>query len=233
MRLFPPNMRQVCACAMLALFSSAATANIVLNGTRVIYPSDAKDVSFQVNNVGSSSVLLQSWIDDGNADANPETIKVPFFLSPPLSRVEPGNSQILRVIYTGNTLPMNRESLFWLNVLEIPPKTSATADNKHPQVAFRNRIKLFYRPAGLPGKANEAIQTIAWSTQGRNLQANNPTPYYVSLAYLSVDGKKLEGTVVAPRATQMFTLPCHAGSKVSGSFVNDYGSITPFEAFVK
>lgn len=229
MKLFSPTMRQACAFAMLALFSCAAPASVALNGTRVIYLSDSKDVSLQVDNVGTTSVVLQNWIDDGNADAKPATIKVPFLLSPLISRVDPAKGQRLRLIYTGNNLPIDRESLFWLNVQEVPAKD----DNNRVQLVLRNRIKLFYRPASLQGSANDTIKVLTWSTQDSNLLANNPTPYYVSFAYLSVNGKKLEGAMIAPRSTQVFTLPGHAGSKVSGSFVNDYGAIIPFEAFVK
>lgn len=229
MRLFSPIMRQACTFTMFSLFSSAAPADIALNGTRVIYLSDAKDVSLQVDNVGASSVLLQNWIDDGNPDAKPATIKVPFMLSPLVSRVDPGKGQRLRLIYTGNNLPIDRESLFWLNVMEIPVKDNSN----RVRLVLRTRIKLLYRPAGLQGNASDAVKVLTWSTQDRNLQANNPTPYYVSFAYLSVNGKKLAGAMIAPHATQVFTLPGHAGSKVSGSFVNDYGAIAPFEAIVE
>ncbi|AHG21498.2 pilus assembly protein PapD [Chania multitudinisentens RB-25] len=226
-------MRQVCTFAAVILFSTSSLASIVLNGTRVIYPSDAQDVTLQVNNVGSSPVLLQSWIDNGDADAKPATIKVPFLLTPPISRLEPGKGQTLRIIYTNGTLPMDKESVFWLNVMEIPAKSVAGTDDNHLKMAFRNRIKLFYRPAGLAGYANDAAKAMTWSTQGNNVLANNPTPYYVSFASLSVSGKKLNGTMIAPRSTLVLDLPGHAGNKIDGSFVNDYGAIIPFNALVK
>lgn len=233
MPLFSPNIRQACTFAMVALFSNAVTADILLNGTRVIYLSDAKDVNLRVQNVGSSSVLLQNWIDDGDADAKPAASKAPFFLSPPMNQLEPGKSQMLRINYIGNNLPMNKESLFWLNVLEVPSKGQVEANAKRPQIAFRNRIKLFYRPAGLPGDANNAVKAFIWSAQGSSMQANNPTPYYVSFVNMSVNGKKLEGTLMAPYSTQVLDLPAKAGNKVSGSFVNDYGAINSFDAVVK
>ncbi|WP_051916812.1 MULTISPECIES: molecular chaperone [unclassified Serratia (in: enterobacteria)] len=233
MQLFPLNLRQACTFATVALFSSATSASIQINGTRVIYLSDATNVTLQVKNVGSSTVLLQNWIDNGDADAQPETIATPILLSPAINQLEPGKSQTLRFSYTGNTLPMNQESLFWLNVLEIPSKNRSEADAQHPQIAFRNRIKLFYRPVGLPGDANEAAKAIAWSTQGQSVQANNPTPYYVSFANLSVNGQKLEGTLVPPHSTRILKLPGRAGHQISGSFVNDYGSVIPFSAAIK
>ncbi|PJI52023.1 molecular chaperone EcpD, partial [Methylobacterium radiotolerans] len=57
-------------------------------------------------------------------------------------------------MHTGEPMPQDKESVFWLNVLEIPPKDKANQNLL--QMAFRSRIKLFYRPAGLKGKAEDA-----------------------------------------------------------------------------
>lgn len=227
------NLRQSCLFAAVTLFSVTAQASVVINGTRVIYPSDAKEVSVKINNNGPSPVLLQSWIDNGDANAKPSAIKVPFVLTPPMNRVESGKGQTLRISYAGDALPMDRESVFWLNVLEVPAKSQAKSEENRLQMAFRSRIKLFYRPAGLEGNANEAAKAITWSAQNNRIQAANPTPYYVSLVNLSVNGKKLDHAMVAPRSTMLLDLAGNAGNKVSGSFVNDYGAVNAFEAVVK
>lgn len=100
-------------------------------------------------------------------------------------------------------------------------------------MAFRSRIKLFYRPVGLEGNANEAAKAITWNAQGNRLQATNPTPYYVSLVNIAVNGKKLDYAMVAPRSAMMLELSASAGNKISGSFVNDYGAVHTFEFVVK
>ncbi|MFC0226144.1 fimbrial biogenesis chaperone [Serratia aquatilis] len=218
---------------MLALFSTHSLASVVITGTRVIYPSDAKEVSVKINNVGTSPVLLQSWIDKGDTDAQPSSIQVPFVLTPPMNRVEAGKGQTLRISYAGGALPMDKESVFWLNVLEVPAKKQAKADENFLQMAFRSRIKLFYRPTGLEGNANDAAKAVTWQAQGNGLQATNPTPYHVSFVSLKVNGKEIEGDMVAPRGTLTFNLPGKAGSKITGDFVNDYGAVNPFEAVIK
>lgn len=225
--------RQVCTLAAVALFSTASVASVVISGTRVIYPSDAKEVSVKINNVGPSPVLLQSWIDSGDANAKPSAIKVPFVLTPPMNRVESNKGQTLRISYTGGALPMDKESVFWLNVLEVPAKSQAKTDENRLQMAFRTRIKLFYRPAGIEGNANDAAKALTWSTQSGKLQATNPTPYYASLVNMSVNDKKLESAMIAPRSSMVLELPGQAGNKISGSFVNDYGAVLSFDAVVK
>ncbi|MBL5829075.1 fimbria/pilus periplasmic chaperone [Serratia fonticola] len=234
MKLFPLNIaRQVGTFAAIALFSSSSLASVVLSGTRVIYPSDAKEVSVKINNVGPSPVLLQSWIDNGDPNAKPAAIKVPFVLTPPMNRVEQGKGQTLRISYAGGSLPMDRESVFWLNVLEVPAKSEAKTSENRLQMAFRTRIKLFYRPAGLQGNANDAYKTVTWNTQGGKVQATNPTPFYVNFVNLSVNGKKLDNAMVAPRSSMVLNLAGNGGNKISGSVVNDYGAVNPFDAVIK
>lgn len=236
MKLFPLNTaRQVGIFAAIAIFSSSSSslASVVLSGTRVIYPSDAKEVSVKINNVGPSPVLLQSWIDNGDPNAKPAAIKVPFVLTPPMNRVEQGKGQTLRISYAGGSLPMDRESVFWLNVLEVPAKSEAKTSENRLQMAFRTRIKLFYRPAGLQGNANDAYKTVTWNTQGGKVQATNPTPFYVNFVNLSVNGKKLDNAMVAPRSSMVLNLAGNGGNKISGSVVNDYGAVNPFDAVIK
>ncbi|WP_337265083.1 MULTISPECIES: fimbria/pilus periplasmic chaperone, partial [unclassified Serratia (in: enterobacteria)] len=184
--------------AIVALFSAQSLASVVITGTRVIYPSTAKEVSVKLNNVGPSPVLIQSWIDNGDTQAKPAAIQVPFVLTPPMNRVESGKGQTLRISYTGGALPGDKESIFWLNVLEVPAKKQAKADENLLQMAFRSRIKLFYRPAGLVGNANDAAKTVTWRAAGNGVQASNPTPYHVSFVSLNVNGEEIEGEMLAP-----------------------------------
>jgi chaperone protein EcpD len=216
-----------------AVLMTPALASIVITGTRVIYPSDAKEVSVKLNNAGKQPVLIQSWIDRGDADAKPESIKVPFILTPPINRVEAGKGQTLRISYTGEALPTDKESVFWLNVLEIPAKNQVNTTENYLQMAFRSRIKFFYRPVGLQGDANDAANVVTWTGKGSSLLASNPTPYYVSLVTLSVNGRKIEGSMIAPYSTLTVKLPGNAGNKITGEYVNDYGAIRKFDAIIK
>ena len=49
-------------------FCQNALAGVVVNGTRVIYPAQAREVTVQVDNVGDSPALVQAWIDSGDAN---------------------------------------------------------------------------------------------------------------------------------------------------------------------
>lgn len=109
--------------ALLALMlagSFTAQASVVITGTRVVYPANQKEVTVRFENKNPKPALVQVWLDSGNEDATPEEARVPFLATPPIFRMEPGRQQVLRLSYTGEPLPTNQESLFWLNMLEVP-----------------------------------------------------------------------------------------------------------------
>ncbi len=63
-----------------AVLASIGHAEIILHGTRVIYPSDAREVSLQLSNNGTTPSLVQAWIDDGNSKSTPDESNVPLLL---------------------------------------------------------------------------------------------------------------------------------------------------------
>lgn len=225
--LFYPALFSIIA-AML--FSPVLNAGIVVNGTRVIYPAKAREISVKMTNMGKRPLLIQSWIDDGDMSAKPENIRVPFVLSPPFNRVDVGKGQTLSISQIDPDLPEDRESVFWLNILEVPAKDPQNEDANYLQMAFRTRIKLFYRPEKLAGDANTSITMLKWQRQGTQIVASNPTPYYVSLVNVVLNSKKMDGEMVAPFQSQSFNLSGRTGDNVTGEFVNDYGAVIPFQA---
>ena len=80
------------------IFSFAAHANnIIVNGTRFIYPGNEKEITVQLSNNADRPALAQAWLDNGDADATPDTITTPFIITPPISRVDAKSGQTLRI----------------------------------------------------------------------------------------------------------------------------------------
>ncbi|KAE8762034.1 fimbria/pilus periplasmic chaperone [Paraburkholderia madseniana] len=230
------------ACALLA---GNANASVTIGGTRVVYPLDQREVTVKLENDSGTPSLVQVWIDDGHPDAKPGEIKVPFVITPPIFRMDPKKSQTLRVIYSGEAVPTDRESVYWLNVLDIPPK----ADNKDNanllQLAYRTRIKVFVRPPKLAGKPEDAPAQLSWKVtaapggKGEALSVSNPTPYYVSFSEVDVESgghtyKNEQGGMVAPHATEVMPVAqmnaVAAGAKVHYTAISDYGGPMPGDA---
>lgn len=225
-------MKMKCLPLTIALLSTlvafSAHSAIIIAGTRVVYPEKDKEASIKMTNNGKAPVLIQSWIDSGDRNSRPDNALAPFTLTPPINRVDPGKGQSLRIRYTGEQLPKDKESVFYLNVLEIPAKVKNADKKSMLQMAFRSRLKLFFRPAGLALSASDAQMQVKWSRQGTMVTAVNPSPYFINVAYFSDDreGKKSigNGGMIAPGATKTFTLSQHSGNYYP-FIINDFGAI--------
>lgn len=235
-------LKRLSLACTLALAVGGAHASVIITGTRVIYPADAKEVTVKLNNDGTVPALVQAWIDDGDSRIQAQTRAMPFTLLPPMFRIDPTKGQTLRMMYSQDPLPADRESVYYLNVLEIPPRAKAEDDRNLLQMAFRSRIKIFFRPLGLAGDANEAPAKMTWSVvageegKGYALQADNPTPYHVNVtkASISVGGKLYESApgMVAPFGKRAFALEGltaqpPAPLRMQYETVNDYGAMVP------
>jgi len=216
----------------LMLSSSLAWAGIQLGGTRVILAAPAKEASLPVINRGAEDLMIQSWVDAGENDSARD---VPFVITPALARLDGGKQQSLRVLYQGQGLPTDKESVFWLSVQEIPQKSKG---QNVLQIAIRQRIKLFYRPANLPGKAADAARGLGWRWIERDgksaVEVTNPTAYHVSLSGARIrtggqDHPLVHVPMLAPGTTAVFALKDAAnarpvqGATVEFENVNDYG----------
>lgn len=224
--------------ATMSLFALNASADIVISGTRVIYPESAQDVTVSMDNRGTKPLLVQTWLDDGRDSTNPQELKLPFIVTPPVSRVEPKKGQTVRITRLGDTLPKDKESLFWFNVLEVPPKAKESDGQSMLQLAFRTRIKLFFRPKGLKGEPGDAAKNLKWTQNAPGaLTARNDSPYFVSLSSATVNagGKNydIETHYIAPFSNQTMSVKNYTAAKnnkITWNAINDFGGIDKYES---
>ncbi|CAG9163987.1 fimbrial biogenesis chaperone [Cupriavidus pampae] len=246
-------LRRATLALALVAGHQTAQASVVIGSTRVIYHAADAETTVRLANDGNLPALTQIWIDHGDPAASPASIDVPFVVTPPIARIDPGKGQTLRIVHAGEPLPRERESVFYLNVLEVPPKpTPGTADANLLQMAFRSRIKLFFRPTDLKGDVRDAPARLTWHAARVNgalaVEAINPTPYHVTISEISVaadneSATNEKGGMLAPGGTLRF--PLHglhgshgshgharigAGTRVRFGVINDYGGTSYIEA---
>lgn len=221
-------------CALLSSFS--AFSSIIINSTRVIYPENAGFINVQLVNQSASTHLVQAWIDDGDPAKSPEKIRVPFSLTPAVAKVDAGSGQALRLAKQDiSALPKDRESVYWLNVLDVPPIPAGEAGTNYLQVALRSRIKLFYRPQGLDGGEKAIDSQLSVKKDGAKSCLNNASPYYVTVLNIApYRGEELKAPVTNSLIDETaFIAPfsCHPLDKAPGSAtkfrlsrVDDFGS---------
>jgi chaperone protein EcpD len=244
-RLFRWLPRFVCMTGLC--LTNLAWAGVVVTGTRVIYPEGDREVTIKLDNNGDMPALVQTWVDKGDPNVSPDAVEAPFVLTPPVFRMEPAKGQTLRLAYTRESLPEDRETVFWLNVLDIPPKASGTVGENVLQMAIRTRIKIFFRPAVLDAEgASEAVRGMAWKLvpapqgDGYAVLASNPSPYYVNVAAIRIkQGQQQfdvkDGAMIAPGASQRFAFdrPLPAippRTEFDYTAINDLGALVPLKA---
>ncbi|WP_124642719.1 molecular chaperone [Aquitalea sp. FJL05] len=220
-----------------------ASADTSINGTRIIYPADKREITFTINNNGKKASLVQSWVDEGNPKDTPDNTTAPFILTPPISVISPEKSQNIRVRYTAEKkLPEEKESLFWVNVLEIPQNIDAP---NQLRIGLRTRIKFFFRPNNLTIKPENATEKLNWQVEKKNGKwvaiIKNNSPYYITFSVINIKTKDINSTVelapqnsmLAPNSDTEYELKSSKSELKQGinfSIINDYGGQSSFTA---
>lgn len=207
---------------LLVGFAHESSAGVVIGGTRVIFDGARNETSLGLSNTDGEPYLVQSWVDKDMAKSN----EVPFVVTPPLFRIEGNQKNTLRITKVSDSLPEDRESLFWLNIKTIPSSKKKEVDNTL-YIAILNQIKLIYRPASLHGNPEDEAKNIKWKVVGTKLIINNPTPYYMNFHQVKVDGVNVKSvTYASPKSTSEFTISKDLKtSQVKWKIINDYGAV--------
>ncbi|WP_329606429.1 MULTISPECIES: fimbria/pilus periplasmic chaperone [unclassified Pseudomonas] len=202
-------------------------AAVALDRTRAVFNGGEKSISLSINN-GNKDLpyLAQGWVEDeqGNKITSPLTVL------PPLQRLEPGaKSQIkIQALPAANLLAQDRETLFYFNLREIPPKSEKP---NTLQLALQTRIKLFYRPKTLGATMGMVPweEQLTLSKQGNKYLVNNPTPYYVTIVDAgskpgSASAEGFEPIMIAPKGKETLSLDISVlGQTPVLTYINDYG----------
>lgn len=212
------------ATILVTLHSVPAIAGgVSLGATRIVYPSEARQITLPVNNSDAESrYLIKSWVEDSTGKKNTD-----FTITPPLFMIGPNNENIVSIKFNGaRQLPDDRESLYWFNSQAIPEQDSKQLENVL-QLASLSRIKLFVRPVKLEMKPSEATEHIRFSRQAGELVVHNPTPYYITLVSF-MDGKNvLPNTMVPPK--ESLSVKSTGNGNITFRTINDYGAVTPVQ----
>lgn len=221
-------LKSLCLLALGSTLNAHAAVN--LDRTRLVFPEQDKASSLKIENESKAQPYLAlSWIEDESGRKDNSH----FMALPPIQRIEPGASSQVRIVKQAATgqLPRDRESLFYFNLREVPPKSAATGGERSVmQVAMQSRIKLFWRPKSITKKpGDESEMKMEISANAKGLTVHNPTPYYITLAWLSKEGKTMlpgfDSLMVAPFATASTSTGQYHGSYYSVGYIDDYGAL--------
>ncbi|HGN0870421.1 TPA: fimbrial biogenesis chaperone [Providencia alcalifaciens] len=214
---------------MLLLLSSQTHASLILKKTRLIYLSDQKSANIQAINDSEQASLVQSWIDEGNIHSTPETTKVPFIVTPPVTKIAAHDGTQLRIRFIGGDLPQDRESVFYLNVLNISPKPQNKEGMNIIQLALQIRIKVFYRPTALANGVESFINNVSALHSENQLSIKNPTPYFLNISQLYYENNQnnpiAKSVMIPPYSTEKIEGSHRQNGKLIAVYINDQGSL--------
>jgi P pilus assembly chaperone PapD len=217
------------AITLLSIIVPQSNAAISLDRTRVIFNGASKSVSLNVSNENKHlPYLAQGWIEDKQGNK----ITSPLIVLPPVQRIEPGAKSQVKIqgLPAVQQLPQDRESLFYFNLREIPPRSDKP---NTLQIALQTRIKLFYRPQAIePTKEDMSTpwqEKLTLTRQGDRYVINNTTPYYITIVDARTQKeassvKGFEPLMVEPKSSASLSVSAHIlGSSPVLAYVNDYG----------
>ncbi len=210
--------------------SFAVNAAVSPDRTRIILNQSDKSVSVRLTNQSTTiPFLAQSWIEDKDNKKSRNYITA----VPPMVRLEAGEQVQVRLIPqpTLTQLPADRESLFYFNVREIPPRSE---QKNVMQIAMQSRIKIFWRPKAVEVKNGQVNLTGKFDVNrpASGLTLKNNSPYFITVGYIGTNGKTL-----LPKTSSMMAEPFGLASQeikdlpanFQVGFIGDYGGLNMFK----
>lgn len=221
------SYRVLTAVLSLVMLNNLAQAAVSMDRTRIIFDGSQKSISLNIsNNNNKLPYLAQGWIENVEG----KKIQSPLVVLPPVQRLEPGKSSQVKIeaLPAISTLPQDRESLFYFNLREIPPKSDKP---NTLQIALQTRVKLFYRPKGIIPEKNgtPAQEKLTLEKQGDQYLIKNPTPYYVTIINATSKAKSSIGNDFVPVMVSPFSEDklgvsvSQLGNSPVLTYINDYG----------
>jgi len=234
-----------CVVFITLISGFAAHANIVMTGSRIIYPEGEPFVNVYLKNKSKNVFMVQSWFENEDGTKANQN-EVPFVVLPPLAKIEPQRGQTLRIIKgIEKALPQDQESVFYFNFLQIPSNAAiaeAAAGSNKIVVTVKHKVKLFYRPKQVINynrnwEKDFQVQLINYQDGIAKVRLINKQPLHVSLSgniFIEHLGEKWfsEAKMISPNSHQDYTfknLKIKKGDKANFlvTIISDQGALIP------
>lgn len=198
---------------------SAIAAGMIPETPVVVVDQQWGEATLNVRNSDDRPALLYSSVE--NIAEDTERLLV---LTPPVARVEPGQSQQVRFILASDK-PLTTERLKRVILEGIMPRQDA--GGARISLSVRQNIPVILRPANLPID-RAPWKRLTWTAGVNQLQVSNPSPYVVRLAKsvtLLPGGQTLElnRTYILPGETLKLAAASTLGSHVRLFPATTYG----------
>ncbi|WP_063802337.1 fimbria/pilus chaperone family protein [Burkholderia ubonensis] len=175
MKLLDTKVTKIAAAAawlLIAAAPSAHAAGMLPESTAVLIDEADGEASMVVKNTDPAPTLLYATIEAVRDDPKP-----PVVLTPPVARVEPGKTQLVRFMLT-NAEPLKVERYARVTFDGIPERR----DDGQAKVTLtvRQSLPIVIHPKSLPVE-KEPWKRLKWYRDGDALVAYNDSPYVVRM----------------------------------------------------
>lgn len=226
------NKVTVAAGIMLCCTAFHASAVVNAEKTRVVFNSGSIAESLSLVNSEKEPVVVQVWTDNGDPTVSPDQVHTPVVINPPVFKMKPGEIRNIRLLLvSAGSLPQDRESVYWLNIYQIPPNTETQhKGEKKIVLPLKIRMKVFVRPEKIGELQENDAQKLQFSIDrepgNKTLLIQNPTPLHLTLSSLRSGKTALPGVMVAPFTSERVDIPADKtlADKVEYDVINDNGT---------
>lgn len=227
------KLTQTFALTLLALSVNPVSASVIMTGTRVIYPAQAQEKTVQLTNQNALPYIVQMWVDNDPNNNEPQNTISPFIANPQIFRINSNAGQTVRLVFTGDRLAQDRETLFYLSFLQMPAIKASELQANKLLVGVNSRMKLFYRPQKLAGDPDQLSKSLSFKLQGASIVASNRSGYYATVRDAKVihagQFSQLNQAVMIPPLSEVdWKIPKKTsvlkGDMLRLTLVNDYGA---------
>lgn len=218
--------KSICRWISLLTLSVSGIANsgVVIDATRYLFNEGSREITAQMENKDDGPFLMKSWVEAPEGGSNSY-----FMVTPPLYRLEAKQSNTVRIFPNAHisSAPKDRDSIYFLNIMSIPPTDSSVEGENKLQLAVRHRMRLIYRPKSIQNlRINDEAKKLEWRKTNNKLTVKNPTPFFIYFKSVVINGKEIKENVahIEAFATKEISLPSGTdGTQITWRIATEHG----------
>ncbi|WP_411391571.1 fimbria/pilus chaperone family protein [Pseudomonas sp. MPB23] len=167
------NLRLLCASVCIGFAGITVADGMLPETTVVVLYEEQGEATINIKNTDAAPALLHSVVENVPEDLEPLLI-----VTPPITRVEAGETQLVRFISTLQE-PLKTQRLKRVTFEGIPQ--ARTGGGATIGITLRQNLPLILHPRGLP--VHQAPwELLKWRRAGERLTVHNDSAYVVRLA---------------------------------------------------
>ena len=167
------NLRLLCASVCIGFVGITVADGMLPETTVVVLYEEQGEATINIKNTDAAPALLHSVVENVPEDLEPLLI-----VTPPITRVEAGETQLVRFISTLQE-PLKTQRLKRVTFEGIPQ--ARTGGGATIGITLRQNLPLILHPRGLPVH-HSPWELLKWRRAGERLTVHNDSAYVVRLA---------------------------------------------------